>query len=421
MNIRTKILSAVCIASAAVFFSCGESDVIHSQNEQTLVTLSWWGNDARNEYTLEAVEEFGKLHPEIKVKCSYSEWSGYEARSRVQMISDTEADVMQVNFAWLSEYSPDGKGYYDLEKLSDIIDLSNYSEDMLEYGRKNGILNAVPIAMNTETIYINQSVLDKYNLDVPLTWDDLFVCAETLRKDGIYLLSGPSKSVWLYAITYAEQLSGKKFTDGDNFSFTADELEIMIEFYDRLVKEEVMPQVEYFRKIDLDNKVYAGTVAWVSDAVNYLGTLSNKGENIIPAEYTALPGIESGTGWYAKPATMYAVSKNTECPKEAGLLLDFLCNSMEMAQLQGVEKGIPLSKSAREHLDEIGMLSGIQYEASKLMENNPHMSKMHPLMENSRIIEDYFAVCNEVIFDKADSKEASEILFEQITEICKNL
>ena len=195
----------------------------------------------------------------------------------------------------------------------------------------------------------------------------------------------------------------------------------MIEFYHQLVDEEVMPQVEYFRKIDIDNKVYAGTVAWVSDAVNYLGTLSDSGEDIIPAEYTAFPDIDSGTGWYAKPATMYAMSKNTECPQEAGLLLDFLCNSKETAELQGVEKGIPLSKSARQHLSEIGMLSGIQYEASQLMENNKFMSKMHPLMENSQIIEDFLAVCNEVIFDKADSKEASEILYQQIIEICENL
>ncbi|MBR6385368.1 MAG: carbohydrate ABC transporter substrate-binding protein [Ruminococcus sp.] len=419
MSKKIKIISLLC--AVLPLFSCGSQTTVHSHKEQKIVTLSWWGNDARNEYTIQAVAEFEKLHPDIKVKCSYSEWSGYESRSRVQMMSNTESDVMQINFAWLSEYSPDGTGYYDLEKLSDIIDLTNYSDDMLEYGRKNGVLNAIPIAMNAETIYLNKTMLNEYGLDIPHTWDDLFDCAKVLSKDGIYLLSGPSKSVWLYAITYAEQLSGKKFMDGDKFNFTEKELETMIEFYHRLVDENVMPQVEYFRKIDIDNKLYAGTVAWVSDAVNYLGTLCDSGENVIAAEYTSFPNIESGTGWYAKPATMYAVSKNTECPDEAALLLDFLCNSRETAELQGVEKGIPLSKSAREHLDKIGMLSGIQYEASQIMENNPYMSKMNPLMENAKIIDGYIEACNEVIFDKAKSKEAAEMLYEQILEIIENL
>ena len=44
------------------------------------------------------------------------------------MNSKTETDVMQINFGWLSEYSADGRGYYDLEKVSDVIDLSVYSE-----------------------------------------------------------------------------------------------------------------------------------------------------------------------------------------------------------------------------------------------------------------------------------------------------
>ena len=115
---------------------CGDHSVVTAKNEKTEITLSWWGNDGRNEYTLAAVEEFEKLHPDIKVTCSYSEWSGFEARTRIRMISDTESDVMQINFGWLDEYSPDGTGYYDINKLSEYIDLSAFDENMLEYGHE---------------------------------------------------------------------------------------------------------------------------------------------------------------------------------------------------------------------------------------------------------------------------------------------
>ena len=397
----------------ALLTSCGNNNsVVRSQTEQTVITLSWWGNDIRNEYTIEAVSVFEKLHPDIKVKCSYSEWSGYEARSRMQMISGTEADVMQINFDWISEYSPDGTGYYDLDRVGHILDLSNYSEEFLEYGVSGGTLNAIPIAMNSETIYINKTVFDSLGLNMPRTWDDIFETAEKLRGENMYLLSGASKSIWLYAITYAEQVSGKKFIENDKIAFGEEELKIMIEFYKKLVDGNVIPQVEFFGKDDIDNGRVAGNIAWISDAQNYFGNIIEDGTEMAVADYTAFSPEDSGVGWYAKPATMYAISKNTEHPEESAILLDYLVNSPEMAELQGVEKGIPISTSARQHLDKIGKLSGLQYEASLKMEGNEKISKMHPLMEESELIEGYISACNLLIYGKADADGATKELIE---------
>lgn len=418
-NIRNKIL--ICSSIPLVLTGCADKQIVKSQKEQTEITLSWWGNDKRNEYTIEAVQEFERLHPDIKVKCSYSEWSGYEARSRVQMVSATEADVMQINFSWLSEYSADGAGYYNLEELRDYVDLSNFSEEMLNYGRKNDILNAVPIAMNTETLYINKTLYESYGLSVPETWDDLFKAAEVMKKDGVYPFGAASKAVWLYFITYAEQVSGKSIlTEDGKLNFTAAEFQLMLEMYVKMINEKVIPQVEYFERLNIDNSVYGGTVAWVSDAVNYLGAAMENGNTVIPAEYTVLEGKQAGEGWYAKPATLYAVSVNTDHPEESAMLLDFLLNSQEMALLQGIEKGIPLSASARKYLEEEGMLSGLQYEASLKMEENPNLSKMHPFMENTEILSDFVDECNNVLYEKKTAEQAGKDLYQQARAILKS-
>ena len=407
--------SAAVLALCTV--SCGEENVLLEQKEQTTITLSWWGNDTRTDYTLEAVGLFEKLHPEIKVKCSYSEWSGYEARSQVQMISGTEADVMQINVGWLSQYSPEGDGYYDIEKLSDEVDLSNFSEEMLDFGRRSGVLNAVPIAMNAETVYINKSLYDKYGLDVPKTWDDLFAAAKVMQPDGVYPLSGANKSLWLYCIAYAEQQNGKHFfNENSAITFGKDDLKMMIDLYTRMVSEGVVPKVEDYQKYNLDNLSYAGTVAWVSDAINLCGTAIDNGSEMIAADYTVFEGVESGVGWYAKPATLYAVSKNTEHPHEAGLLLDFMLNSREWAELQGVEKGIPVSTAARQYLDEAGQLTGLQYEASLVMESNENVAPMDPTIENSDLYESFINSCDLVIYEKADLDEAAQELYDLYKE-----
>lgn len=417
MSVKRQLTAALLAASALFISSCTEEAVVLEQHAQTEITLSWWGNDTRNEYTLEAVKLFEEKYPDIKVRCSYSEWSGYEARNQVRMVSGTETDVMQINVGWLSQYSADGKGYYDLELLSDTVDLSNFSDDMLNYGRRSGVLNAIPIAMNAETVYINKDVYGKYGLDVPSTWDDLFSSAAVMKADGVYPLAGAAKSLWLYCIAYAEQHNGRHlFTDDNKISFGRDDLKMMIEFYDRLVRESVIPKVEDFQRYNIDNGTYGGVIAWVSDAINYYKEPIAKGEEIIAADYTVMPGTESGTGWYAKPATLYAISKNAEHPKEAAMLLDFMLNSHEWAELQGVEKGIPASRSAREYLDSAGQLAGLQYEASLVMESNKQISQMNPLAEDSKLIDEFINACDLVLFDKCSADEAADELYRTYTD-----
>ena len=52
---KIRILSVMLAASVMALTACSGDTVIRDQKEQTTITLSWWGNDARNEYTLEAV------------------------------------------------------------------------------------------------------------------------------------------------------------------------------------------------------------------------------------------------------------------------------------------------------------------------------------------------------------------------------
>ena len=74
-------------------------------------------------------------------------------------------------------------------------------------------------------------------------------------------------------------------------------------------------------------------------------------------------------GWCVKPATMYAISATTEYPEEAAKLLEFLLNSRDMAQLQGTEKGIPISDAAKAALQETQKLSGYEKQADDMREN----------------------------------------------------
>lgn len=421
---KAKKAAALVLSGSMLFglTACGQHETVVTENKENIViSLSWWGNDVRNEYTIKAAQKFEELNPGITVKCNYSEWSGYQVRSNVQMVSDTEADVMQINYAWIEQYSPDGMGFYDINTLSDHVDLSNFRQSDIDFGMKNGRLNALPIALNTQTVYINKTLYDEYGLDIPKTWDDVFAAAEIMNGEH-YPLAVNNKAALFYMVAYAEQTSGKEFIKEDgSLGFGAEEFSIMLEFYKRLIDAGVTPQVEYFERINNDSGMYAGTLAWLSDASSYMGGAEKSGYEIAIADYTAYEGADN-LGWYTKPATMYAISANTEYPKESAMLLDFLLNSEEMAELQGVEKGIPISSSARAYLEGSGKLTGLQYAAfEKMNEHSDKMKVISPYMENTDILEFVQESCNAVYYDKVTAEEGGKTLYENVNNILKEL
>ena len=58
------------------------------------------------------------------------------------------------------------------------------------------------------------------------------------------------------------------------------------------------------------------------------------------------------------------------------------------------------------------MLKGIQYDASRKMEG-ASISEMDPIMENSDLIDAFFAACNDYMYNKSDLNTASNSFYDQ--------
>jgi len=413
----------LCIALLLSGCSVTENNISSqnsTENQSVSISFSWWGNDKRHEYTMKGIGIFEEENPEIKVKKTYGVWQGYEKRMNVAMKSHTEADIMQINYAWLDEYSKDGEGFYDLNMLSDIIDLSNYTENDLQYGIKNGKLNALPIAFNAYEFYYNADIWDKYGLEFPDDWDDFFTAAEVMKADGIYPLGLVKKQAFVMTISWFEQKYGKHvFDDEGMLAINEKELSDMIEFYASLVKEKVIIPIEDFDKSKFAEGKVASTLCWVSDAGNYCEMLEKKGGTPKIGGFV-IPEDSLSNGWYIKPATMYAISAYAENPKEAGKLLNFLLNDPKMVTLQLAEKGVPVSKTARETLKNIPDSDlGYEFMASEYMNDNiEKLTIMKPIMENDDIISAFKETGDEYLYNQMSLEDCSKQLHDTIMDIC---
>lgn len=405
-------------AAALCLTSCGENtaEII---SPSTKIYFSWWGKDVRNDYTVSAIAKFEKQNSSIDVVPEYSEWTGFQKRMDVEMAFHNEADVMQINFDWLNKYSPDGEGFYDLYELSDIIALDNFTEEQLEYGVINGKLNGIPTSLNAETFYYNKTLYDQYGLEMPKTWEDLFNAAEVMSADGIYPLEINLKPMWLLTIAHSEQTTGRKFlTDDGKLAYNAEDIAGMLSFYKSLIDKKVSKPIDQIEKNDFKNGKTAGVVYWISDAEYYCMPVIKNGYNVQIGEYLTTEEQAKLYGWYAKPTSFYCIRNDTANPEVAAKLVDFLLNSEEMAEEQGLEKGIPLSKSTLEVLESKDMLSGIQYEANqKMQDNNSKLECINSNLENSDLIDAFKSAFDEVYYNNADISEKSEELYEQFCEI----
>ena len=232
-----------------VISGCGEQKTDMAVGDTITIEYSWWGDDSRNQYTLDAVDIFEKENPEINVKCKYGVWNGYEKRQHIYMKSQETPDVMLINYGWLDTYSSDGSGFYDLNTLSDYIDFENYTEEELAFGTKNGRLNAVPIAFNTETFYYNETLWNSYGLSIPRTWDDLFDAARIMSKDGVYPLGMTKKSLFFMLLSHYIQTTGNDPVKSDGtLNLNKEQIGDMLDFYKELLDKKVLMSVDSFNR-----------------------------------------------------------------------------------------------------------------------------------------------------------------------------
>lgn len=185
------------------------------------IRVSWWGNDDRHQLTLETIKKFEELNPDTKIKPEYSGFGSLVENFTTQFAGGTEADVMIVLYNWIDQFSPNGDGFYDINELKDIIDLSQFDEEFLKFGESNGILQGIAQVENVLIIAMNKTILDKLGSEIPTTWDEYKEIAKKL-PEGSFLLVSPTPK--FAATLYLQQKTGKpEFDVNGNMNYSEED------------------------------------------------------------------------------------------------------------------------------------------------------------------------------------------------------
>ena len=319
--------------------------------------MNWWGGDSRHQATLAAIEKFQEKYPNITVQPEYEAFNGHEEKVALSIKSGNAADVMQLDWSWISTYSPNGDNFYDLNKVSDILNLSNYEDGDKAIFTINGKLNAVPVSMTGRVFCWNKTTFDQIGVEIPTTLDELLAAGKAFEAydQSYYPLVTKELDRAFLMVYYLQCKYGKDWVKDGVAQYTQEELAEGFEFLKNLEDSHVIPTLQKVAGDGADlidtnvnwmNGHYAGIFLYDTSVVKHAEAVEN-GEFVI-GDYVNMGDYHGG---FIKVNQAFGISATTEHPAEAAALIQFLVAEKDGVETLGDTRGVPANKAGLAMLD----------------------------------------------------------------------
>ena len=147
------------------------------------LTFSWWGGDACNEATQDAVAAFSDATG-VTVDNTYSSGNGWEYRMSQYFAVGAAFDVNQINWNWLFSFVNEfGENpFCDLNDVDDVIDLGQFDKAALAQCTIEDELLAIPVSMTGRLFCWNETAWQKAGLEIPKTLAELMAAGPVFAE-----------------------------------------------------------------------------------------------------------------------------------------------------------------------------------------------------------------------------------------------
>lgn len=345
-------------AEGAETADAGTAEVLEVNTTDPIeLRFNWWGGDARHEATLAAIQKFQEKYPNITVKAEYESFTGHEEKVALSIKSGSAADVMQLDWGWVFDYSPNGDNFYDLNKVSNIINLDNYTDADKTLFTINDHLEALPISKTGRVFYWNKDTFEKVGVAFPTTLDELVAAGKAFEAydAGYYPLITKELDRAFLMTYYLESKYGKNWVENGELQYTADEIADGFDFLKMLEDNHVMPTLETVAGDGADlidtnpnwiNGHYAGIFLYDTSVVKHAQAVTEG--TCVLGDFVKMGDYQGGV---TKVTQALGISAKSEHPAEAAALIQFLMAEKDGVVILGDTRGIPANKEGLSYLD----------------------------------------------------------------------
>lgn len=400
------------------------------------IRFGWWGGAERHEATLAAAKLFEASHPGVTIKAEYMGWNGYIERLTTQMGSGSEADIVQMDWAWLATFSKTGDGFYNLLNAGDKVNTAAYDQKWINMCMVDGKLNALPVSFTTRFFIWNKSTFDKAGIAIPTTWDEWVAAGPVMKEklgDDYYPIDFNLNAISHLLASYIYQKTGKMIIDPktNEMGLTLEEMEDMFGFYKRLMDNHaIVPlAVRAGNSGDVNSLTHeqpgyiegkwAGAYSWDSNIILTMSTAKDKGFEMVVGPWLQMDG-QKNSGRIGRPAQVIAVSKNSDHPEIAAEFLSFMLTSPEAARVLKTSRGTLIAKPAFAELQKQNLIAPANLEADAQLAGVEAYTPS-PYFEDPRMLRLIDETVELVGFGRMTPREAAERVAGEMPRILTRL
>jgi len=389
--------------------------------EEATVVLSTGSVGIEVELAERAAAEFMAACPNITVEVlplpeSATDILGYflqqfEAQS-------SEIDVFQFDVIWPAILAPH---LLDLSPYISEEALAEYFPAIVENNTVDGALVGIPYFNDAPMLYYRADLLDKYGVEVPTTWEELTVAAQTIQDGeraegnsefyGFVWQGNTYEGLTCDALEWIYTASGSTIIDAEgnvtvNNEANAAALELAASWVGTISPEGVTS----YQEEDARATWQAGNAAFMRNWP-YAYSLSNDAENSAVAGLfgvALLPTGESELNAATQGGWQLGVSKYAENPDAAAAVALYF-TSATVQKYRAVESYLPTIESL--------------YADEEILAVQPHYADLYPILQNTvtrpstvsgesynEVSVAFFTAVHSVLTGESDAATALELL-----------
>lgn len=156
-----------------------ESRVVYDESKQ--VTLTYWRTWDEAQYIQPIIDEFQKLHPNVKIQIRDIDYGSYDAELTQAAQTGNLPDIYSVLNDWMPRYvgysTPAPDTVYSEKVYRDVF-VDAATQRLVIDGKILGVTYGV----STLGLYYNPALLEEAKVEVPKNWDEFTEASRKLTK-----------------------------------------------------------------------------------------------------------------------------------------------------------------------------------------------------------------------------------------------
>ncbi|WP_234716902.1 ABC transporter substrate-binding protein [Ensifer adhaerens] len=352
--------------------------------------LSFWhayaGQQDKVDFINFALDEFAKVHPDIKLDVVAAEQSAYKTKLNTAMASGNPPDVFYtLPGGFLNAFVNGGQMYaLDADLAKDGWG-DSFLESALAQTSKDGHAYAVPVDVDSVVFWYDKALFAEKGWTVPSSYDELLALAETIKGEGVVPFALGNKDAWpaTFWFQYLEmRLKGSgvvsSFVNKDAKATLGDEATKALEHVAALSSKGYFP-IGFNGMGDQEaNMLFLnGQAAMMLNGTWQIGASADAPEGF-KLGYFAFPTVKDGAGdqsdVLAGVAATFGISQKAENKADAVTLLKFLTSRQVMTKYVELRKTMVTVKDATTEAAAGPVLFDI---SSKLMADAGHLDPFY--------------------------------------------